>query len=148
MWAAFDQLVRENTFDYYVTADMDGGGVAGTDSWGDYPTAIRADNEAVTALVGDGWDQTVAEYRRHLDAIAAFLDAHDSNALWEEGATHREYQLNFQAVGEPSGPSRFLYDRYRVVVRQEDRLDTLRAGDVLQQEPETELYVVPADFHY
>lgn len=38
----FDRLVRDEVFDYYVTADMDGQGVAGTDRWGDYPTAVPA----------------------------------------------------------------------------------------------------------
>jgi len=70
----FDRLVRDGVFDYYVTTDMDGNGVAGTDRWGDYPVAAPVDTDEGRHYVDEGVAATREEYERHLTDLADFFD--------------------------------------------------------------------------
>ena len=149
----FRPLLEERAFDYYVTADMDGQGVAGTDRWGPYPTAVTAESTRGEALLEEGWDATVNEYERQFDRVQDFFDSTDDvGAFWEDEAVHREYHGAFNAIGEYSGPHTWLYDQDGVGIRDRSHLDSVLnhwADAYIDETPyEPDLYVVPADIHY
>lgn len=147
----FDRLVRDGVFDYYVTADMDGRGISGTDRWGDYPTAVPSDSDEGEALVESGWQSTVAEYEAAFDRVDEFLEGCDRCDLWEDELTHWEYQYAFHRIGQFQGSSTFLYDEYGQGIRDRGHLDRVLAGDTTTPGANTEeqtVYVVPADVHY
>ena len=141
----FEPLVADGVFDYYVTADVDGRGVSGTDRWGDYPAVAPGDGDEGRDLVEDGWQYTVDEYDRALDQVEEFLDEYNRSALWTDGAAHMEYSFPFRKVGESAGPTTFLYERHGRGVCCRDDLDQLLANDY---DRDGDLYVVPADVHY
>jgi len=141
----FNRLVQDNVFDYYVTADMDGRGVSGTDRWGDYPEAVPVESDEGRELVEDGWEYTVQEYDRALDQVEEFLDEYDRSALWEDEAAHMQYSYPFHKIGQFQGPSTFLYDQYGQGVRSRGHLDRLLTNE---HNFDGDLYVAPADVHY
>lgn len=141
----FDRLVADDVFDYYVTADMDGRGVSGTDRWGDYPAAVRADSDEGQKLVENGWAYTVDEYDRALDQVEEFLEEYDRSALWEDEATHMQYSYPFHKIGQFHGSATFLYDQHGQGIRSRGHLDRVLANE---HDYEGDLYVAPADVHY
>lgn len=147
----FDRLVRDDIFDYYVTADMEGRGVSGTDRWGDYPLAVPADSDVGETLVETGWQSTVNEYESAFDRVDEFLETCDRCDIWEDEHTHREYQYAFHRIGQFTGNSTFLYDEYGHGIRDRGHLDRVLSGDVTASGANNEeqpVYVVPADVHY
>jgi len=145
----FDRLVEDRVFDYYVTADMDGRGVSGTDRWGDYPEAVPADSDRGSELIEDGWEFTEQEYHQALGRIEEFLEEHSYEDLWEDEAVHMEYQYPFHKIGQFEGPSTFLYGPHGQGIRTRPRLDEYLESDGYgQQTDEESLYVCPADIHY
>jgi hypothetical protein len=143
-------VVADGVFDYYVTADMDGCGVAGTDRWGAYPAVVSADDEQGQELVEEGWQATVNEYNRSLDRIEEFLETCDRCELWEDEHTHWEYQYAFYRIGQFTGSSTFLYDEYGQGIRNRGHLDRAVSGDAATDAnpEERTVYVVPADVHW
>lgn len=144
-YGVFDRLVADDVFDYYVTADMDGRGVAGTDRWGDYPAAVRANSVEGRVLVEYGWASTVVEYDRALDEVEEFLEGYDRSALWEDEATHTRYSYPFHEVGQLQGSATYLYDQYGQGIRSRGHLDRVLANE---HGYDGDLYVAPADVHY
>lgn len=142
----FPMVVDAGDFDYFVTFDVDGRGVAGEDRWGDLPVAAPVEEERGQELVDRGWDATVSEYERSFDRIQEFLNDHDVEDFWNNRNVHREYSLDFHKVGEYHGSSTFLYDEYGQGIRHRDTLDQLLEESKTGEEEE--LYVVPADVHY
>ena len=145
--AVFDRLVRDDVFDYYVTADMDGRGVAGTDRWGEYPAAVPADHEDGHEQVENGWQATIDEYELAFERIDEFLESCDRCNLWEDEATHIRYSYPFYKIGQFTGTSTFLYDQYGQGIRDRGHLDRVVTTPSSNRSDET-VYVVPADVHY
>ena len=143
----FDNLVGERVFDYYVTADMDGRGISGTDRWGQYPEAEPVDTQLGRQLAEDGWEATVDEYESAMDRIHAFFDGHEDAELWDDQSVHAEYQYAFHRVGQFRGSSTYLYDEHGQGVRDRGHLDRYLSGEAVQTADE-QVYVVPADVHY
>lgn len=141
----FDRLVEDHAFDYYVTADMDGRGVSGTDRWGEYPAAVPAATTEGRELIENGWEYTVDEYERALDQIEEFLEEYDRHALWEDESTHMQYSYPFHKVGQFQGPSTFLYDQHGQGIRSRGHLDRILENE---HDYDGDLYVSPADVHY
>ena len=146
----FEPLVRDSLFDYYVTFDQDGSGVAGRDRWGDLPVVAEAETEEGRDLIDDGWEYTTNEYEKSLESLEEFFEEHELSELWEEPSVHRDYHHNFHRVGEYRGPSTFLYDQDSQGIRHEGHLKkVLNHWDDLHDDEnsyeEQDLYVVPAD---
>lgn len=145
----FDRLVEDHVFDYYVTADMDGRGVSGTDRWGEFPAAVPADTDEGRELADQGWESTEQEYERALARIEEFFEGYAYDELWEDKAVHTEYQYQFFTVGQFEGSSTFLYDPHGQGIRDRPHLDEYLQNDGYgQQTDDEELYVIPADVHY
>jgi len=151
----FRRLVEHGPFDYFVTFDEEGGGVAGRDRWGEYPPAVRASSERGRQLVEDGWTYTVGEYEESFEAIEEFLDTFDPTAYWEEESVHREYRFPFGNVGETVGPGTYLYDQAGQGIRYRDHLDHVynhwdHQYDRIDANPlmNYNLYVVPAEVRF
>jgi hypothetical protein len=147
----FDRLVADRVFDYYVTADMDGRGVSGTDRWGSYPVAVPADGSDGRELIEDGWRATVDEYERAFDRIEAFLEICDRCELWEDEHTHGQYHSVFNRIGQYEGSSTFLYDQYGQGIRDRGHLDRVAFGEPASTTANSQKqtrYVVPADVHF
>lgn len=143
----FDRLVADDVFDYYVTADMEGNGVAGTDRWGDYPVAAPVDTDEGRHYVDEGAAYTCDAYERHLTHLADFFDDHSFADLWEEEAVHRRFHHDFHRIGEYAGPATYLYDQHGQGIRYRKQLDDILDGDVSAADGDA-VYVVPADVHY
>ena len=147
----FHPLVHRGEFDYFVTFDEPGQGVAGRDRWGDRPTVSPVDSEDGIELINRGWEATVSEYERSFDRIEEFLDSHDSEAYWQDESVHREYLLDFHRVGQFQGPGVFLYDPDGEGIQNRGHLDRVLDGEIASRDVDDEnqeLYVVPADVHY
>jgi hypothetical protein len=151
----FTPLVDRGPFDYYVTFDADGRGVAGSDRWGNYPIVARADGADGEKLVEEGWQATVNEYEYSFDRVEEFLSSHDRSELWEDGDVHREYHYAFHTVGEFEGAHTYLYDEAGQGIRDrghlqliENAYEDLAGPNTQNQYRDKDLYVVPADVHY
>lgn len=151
----FLPLVDRGTFDYYVTFDADGRGVAGNDRWGDYPAVAPADSSAGRKLIEDGWRYTVKEYEYSFDTVAEFLDTRERTAFWEDTDVHRQYHYAFHKIGEYEGPHTYLYDEAGQGVRDRGHLRLIQNAyedfvDETMDNPyrDQDLFVVPADVHY
>ena len=141
----FDPLVWHRTFDYYVTFDQDGSGVAGRDRWGPLRAAAPAETDIGEQQIRTGWKSTVDQYETSFDRIEEFLQEHETDEFWEDFETYHDYRHYFDIVSESQGPSTYLYDHQGLGIRNQNQLE-----DAYQQ-PENqdkELYVVPADVHY
>lgn len=150
----FDPLVRRGVFDYYRTADMDGQGVAGTDRWGEYPTAVPARSQPGEDLIDSAWDATVEHYERSMDYVQEFFDDCDPSDLWEDLETGQEYRYHFDQLGRQAGDPIYLYTTGGTGIRSKPDLDSLYSltsyvyGRGREPVGEKQLYVVPADVHY
>lgn len=141
----FEPLVWHRTFDYYVTFDQDGNGVAGRDRWGPLRAAAPADTDIGEQQIRSGWKSTVEQYQTSFDRIEEFLQEHEPDEFWEDSGTYREYRHDFEAVSEFQGPSTSLYDHQGLGIRNRSQLEDA------YQHPENqdkELFAVPADVHY
>lgn len=148
----FRPLVEEEVFDYFVTFDEDGRGVAGSDRWGALPAAVEAETSAGEKLIDHGWEATVREYMRSFQRVEEFMEEHDPSAFWTDEEVHRTYLFDFHRIGEFQGMGTFLYDQDGEGIRYEGHLENVR--NYWSDEPSEgsfenqELYVVPADVHF
>lgn len=148
----FQPLVEEHVFDYYVTFEEDGHGVAGRDRWGELPAVVEADTQRGQQLINRGWDATVEEYWRGFKRVEEFIHEHEPSEFWRDPDLYAQYQLDFQRIGEHHGPGTFLYDQDGEGIRHESHLESVQnywreeyADELYENQ---DLYVVPADVHY
>lgn len=148
----FQPLVEERVFDYFVTFEEDGHGVAGRDRWGELPAVVQADSRHGQQLINRGWNATVQEYRRGFTRVEDFLAEYEPREFWTDADLYTRYQLDFHRIGEFHGPGTFLYDQDGEGIRHEAHLEHVQN---YWQEHHSEafyenqdLYVVPADVHY
>ncbi|QIO24213.1 hypothetical protein [Haloarcula sp. JP-L23] len=80
----FQPLARDDVFDYHVTFDADGRGVAGKDRWGDHPVAEQVDSDHGQELVEQGWQATVDAYTRSFDQVEEFLTDYEQQVEQDE----------------------------------------------------------------
>lgn len=149
----FQSLVDDKVFDYYVTFDEDGQGVAGRDRWGDIPAAVAASTDDGRQRIDRAWDATVEAYWQSFKRVDEFLDAYDPSDYWTDENVYRQYQFDFNRIGELHGPGTYLYDQDGQGIRHKAHLRRVENawGDILDGDDPYEdlsLYVVPADVHY
>ena len=141
----FDPLVQHRTFDYYVTFDQEGNGVAGRDRWGPLRAAAHAETDIGEQQIRTGWKSTVDQYETSFERIEEFLEERQTDDFWEDLETYHEYRHHFDAVSEHRGPSTHLYNQNGQGIRNRSQLeDAYRQPENQDQE----LFAVPADVHY
>ena len=141
--SVFDRLVGATVescgeFDYYVTFDEEGTGVAGKARWGDLPIAARLNSDDGCELLARGWSATKQEFERNLAEVREALTSHSDSEIMNDEDFVRHHCRN---LGAYAGPPVHLYDRAGSGIRTFE--DFVWAYEDLE-----EPWIVPADVHY
>jgi hypothetical protein len=147
----FDELQDKGTIDYFVTFDMEGGGMLGKDRFGNLPVVADATSPEGKKLIIEAMQKTKEAFIKNIDRIRIALQLHNNQHLYRSDSWTEEYgnfRFNCRHISGSGIADNYLFDQDGEPIVTPSHLDR-----VLNKWDDKELklltiYIIPADVHY
>lgn len=135
----------QQPYDYFVTFDENGNGVAGKDRWGDLPAAVEKDSEKGQELIEEGWQSQKKQYQRALKKLEDYFESSDDPTELIEDTHDDLIRHEMHKLGCYKGFPVFFYDNYGAGIQTKKQLDRALESP---NHAEQKVWIVPVDVHF